>query len=424
MELGTSVPYVGELSLPVSLYAEEKGGVYLAGAAIRMEEVVAGIAFAGGDQFNSDFRGRAELAFQADLQFSDTFTVSEVPALDESDTVPVRIYLHGDGGGLIAVESYSRLKATPVYLILATERNGTNYGFAFRWNTFDGWLDYSDTLTPVLRPSGGSVYSESQEWDVGIALHTVIEGGEIYSNKYVTTLRGNELGGVFGIQKQKDGFDWGFSLEQTLGTNILRDRYGRNRRGGLPRIVELNTQDLEVDGDARILKGDMTLVLGYDELSVAEGETSELLRLPPRSVFRGGIQTRPGNWIIDASGAMAKTWGKGTSETFFGTGFGYNFHIPVQTKRENIDWVVPVRFGQAIFYRITKIDEVPIYTIPGLFFGLSTTLAWKGLELDLSVRANTTTAFFANYAAAVDPAVPDLGIFNYLSAGAAIDYAF
>lgn len=409
--LSSDIPYVGTLELPISLYAEEASGVYFGGAAARIGELVAGLAYVEGDRFAGDIFVRAEVAFSAAYSLHDTLTEADLPGQEEGITIPILIDLKGEGGGLIAIEGIIRLETTPFYLILATEDKGINYGLALRWNTFKGWVDYTDTLTPVLKPSGASVYSESDEWDVGVAISAVIEGGEIYSNKYSSTLVGNELGVVLGIERPGDLLSWGFSLQQSLGANILRTRTGRSRRGGLPRVIELNTQNLEVDGDARILKGEMTVVLGYDDLEVSEGERSELLTLPPQTSLRGGIQATPGDWIIDASFATSGTWGHGNSGVFFGTGFGYN-------------WKIPIRFSQAIFYRVTKIEEVPIYTIPGLFFGLSTTLSWRGVELDLGVRANTTTALFGSYAAVIDPDVPDLGILNYLSAGAGLTYGF
>lgn len=409
--LSSDIPYVGKVELPISLYAQEASGIYLGGAAVRMGEVVVGFVYVEGDRFNGDIFARAEVTFSAAYSLHDTLTEADLPGQEEETTIPILIDLKGEGGGLIAIEGLTRLRATPFYLILATEDKGINYGLAFRWNTFNGWIDYTDTLTPVLKPTGASVYSESDEWDVGVAISAVVEGGEIYSNRYSSTLVGNELGVVLGIERPGDLLSWGFSLQQSLGANILRTRIGRSRRGGLPRVIELNTQNLEVDGDARILKGEMTVVLGYDDLQVTEGERRELLTLPPQTSLRAGIQVTPGDWIIDASFATSGTWGHGTSGLFFGTGFGYN-------------WKVPVRFSQAIFYRVTKIEEVPIYTIPGLFFGLSTTLEWQGVELDLSIRANTTTALFGSYAAAIDPDVPDLGIFNYLSAGAGLSYGF
>jgi len=412
LTIRSEMPYIGELKVPVSFYAEEASGVYFAGAATRMGEVVMGLVYLEGDRFNADFSARAEIGLAASYSLRDTLTEADLPGQDEPTTVPILIDMHGQGGGVMAVEDRTRLKAAPFYLVFATANNGTNYGFAFSWNHLEGWIDYNDTLTPVLRPTGASVYSESDEWDIGVAISAEIEGGEIYSNKYFTTLRGDELGAVFGMQKRTDGgLKWGFSVEQTLGANVLRRRVGRSRRGGLPRIVELNTQNLKVDGDAKLITGEMTVVLGYDEEEATQGETKELLRLPPRTRLCGGVQVEPGDWVIDASFATSRTWGRGTSEVFFGTGFGYN-------------WKVPIRFSQVIFYRVTKIEEVPIYSIPGIFFGGSTTLKWKGVELDISIRANTTTAFFANYAAAVDPDVPDLGILNYLSAGAGLHYGF
>lgn len=409
LNLSSDIPYVGRVELPISLYAEEASGVYFGGAAARIDDLVVGFAYVEGGRFNGDIFARAEVVFSAAYSLRDTLTEVDLPGQEEEVTIPILIDLKGEGGGLIAVENMTRLKTTPFYLILATENKGINYGVAFRWNTYSGWIDYTDTLTPVLRPSGASVYSESREWDVGVAVSAVVEGGELYSNKYFTTLRGNELGAVFGIEKPGDLISWGFAVEQNLGTNVLRTRIGKSSKGGLPHVVELNTQNLEVDNDAKVLKGEMTIVLGYDELEVSEGETSELLKLPPRTRLAGGIRIEPGDWIIDASFAMSSTWGLGTSGVFFGTGFGY-------------DWKVPIRFSQAIFYRVTKIEEVPIYSIPGIFLGISTTLAWKGLELDIGLRANTTTMFFGNYAAAIDPDVPDLGIFNYLSAGAGLIY--
>ncbi|MQY70897.1 hypothetical protein GH141_03070 [bacterium] len=411
LTLSSEIPYVGEVKVPISFYAEEASGVYFGGGAARMGEVVVGFAYVEGDRFNGDIFARADVAFSATYSLRDTLTEADLPGQEEGTTIPILIDLKGEGGGSMAIEGRARLKATPFYLILATEEGGINYGVAFRWSTFDGWIDYTDTLTPVLKPTGARVYSESDEWDVGVSISAVVEGGEIYSNKYSATLVGNQLGAAFGMQKPSDLISWGFSVEQDLGANILRTRIGRSRRGGLPRVVELNTENLEVDADARILKGEMTVVLGYDDLQVSEVESRELLTLPPRTSFRGGIQVTPGDWIIDASFTASRTWGRGTSEVFFGTGFGYN-------------WKVPIRFSQALFYRVTKIEEMPIYSIPGLFFGVSTTLEWKGLGLDLSIRANTTTALFGNYAAAIDPDVPDLGIINYLSAGAGLSYGF
>lgn len=411
LNLSSNLPYVGEVGLPVTLYAEEKSGIYMGGAAVRIGEVVLGLAYVQGDRFESEIDARGELNFTATYSYRDTLTELDFPDVDEPMTVPVLIDLYGKGGGIISVENRTKLKSTPVLLMLATQDKGINYGISFRLNTFNGFIDYTDTLTPVLKPTGANVYSESDIWDVGVQLIAQIEGGELYANRYFTTLTGNELGAVFGIQKQGQEFSWGASLEQDLGAQILEVRNGKGVRGGLPRIVEINTQNLEVDQDSRIIKGQMKVVFGYDSLREIEGESRTLLTLPPRTSIRGGIQATPGDWIIDATLAMAGTWGEGNTEAFFGTGFGYN-------------WKVPIRFSQAVFYRVTKIEEVPIYTIPALFFGVSTTLAWKGIELDLSVRANTTTALFGNYAAAIDPSVPNLGILNHISAGAALTYGF
>lgn len=426
LNLSTNLPYVGQMSLPISFYAEEESGIYSGGAAVRIGEVVVGLGFVQGDRFAGEFAGRGEVAFKATYSYHDTLTSADLPALDEVDTVPILIDLYGEGGGLLAIQARARLHSTPLYLILATQDQdkGVNYGLAFRFNTIEGWVDYTDTLTPVLRPSGANLFSESSQWDVGVAVSVVIEGGELYSNRYYSTLQGSELGAVLGASKQGEDFSWGVSLEQNLGAQILKSSGGKRTRGGLPKVVELNTQNLEVDVDTRTIKGNMSVVLGYDDYQEYEGSSTELLSLPPRTGLRGGIQATPGNWIIDAALATASTWGAGNSEIFFGTGFGHNFHIPISIKDTVYDWQVPVRFSQAIFYRVTKVEEVPLYTIPGLFFGVSTTLAWKGIELDLSLRANTTTAIFSDISSAVDPNIPNLGLFNFLSAGAALNYAF
>ncbi len=424
LNLASDIPFLGKVKMPVSFYAEEISAVYFAGAAARMGEVVVGFAYADGDRFNSDFFARAEVSFAATYFLRDTLTEADLPDQDEATSIPILIDLSGAGGGLISLESISRLRTTPFYLMLATENKGINYGVTFCLTNISGWTDYADTLTPVLEPSGARIYSESEEWDVGVSVSAVVEGGEIFTNKYFSTISGNELGITFGMQKPGKTLSWGFALEQSLGANVLRKKIGRSSKGGLPRVIELNTQNLEVDGDAKLIKGEMTIVLGYDDLEKKEGEVRELLTLPPQTSFSGGIQAEPGDWIIDASIASSSTWRRGVSGIFFGTGFGYRFNIPVEIKQKIYNWIFPVRFSQAIFYRVTKIEEIPIYSIPGLFFGVSTTQAWKGVELDLSIRVNTTTAFFGNYAAAIDPDVPDLGIFNYLSAGAGLRYGF
>lgn len=424
LRFSTQLPYVGEMSLPISFYAEEESGVYTGGAAVRIGELVVGLGFVQGDRFSGEFKGRGELAFKATYSYHDTLTSADLPQLEETDTIPILIDLYGDGGGLLAILARARLRSTPLYLMLATQDKGVNYGLSFRFNTIEGFIDYTDTLTPVLRPSGANLYSESNQWDVGVAVSALIEGGELYSNRYVSSIRGSELGAVLGASKQTEEFSWGVSIEQNLGAKILKSSAGSRTRGGLPKVVELNTQNLEVDVDARTIKGEMSVVLGYDDYQEQEGSSTELLNLPPRTGLKGGIEATPGNWIIDATIATASTWGRGSSEIFFATGFGHNFHISVPVKDTIIDWQLPLRFSQAIFYRVTKIEEIPLYTIPGLFFGVSTTLVWKGIELDISLRTNTTTALFSNYASALDPTVPDLGIFNYLSAGAALNYAF
>ncbi len=415
LDLSTKLPFIGEFAVPISLYAEEASGVYSGGAAVRIGDVVVGLAYIQGDKFSGVLDARGELDFTATYSYRDTLTEVDFPGADEPMTVPILIDLYGKGGGLISIENITKMSTTPFYLMLATQDNGINYGLSFRLNTYDGFIDYTDTMTPILKPTGANVYSESQEWDVGVQLSAVIEGGELYANRYLTSLKGTELGAVLGIQKPGDDFSWGASLSQDLGAQILEVGNGRSIRGGLPRIVEINTQNLEVNQDSRTIEGQMRIVLGYDSLRESSGESSELLTLPPRTGLRAGIQGTPGNWIIDATFSLARTWGQGTSEAFLGTGFGYVF---------GNDYKIPLRFSQGLFYRVTKIEDVPLYSIPALFFGVSSTFAWKGIELDLSIRANTTTAIFTDYAAAVDPAVPNLGILNFLSAGAALTYGF
>lgn len=415
LNFDTEIPYVGRFDLPVAFYSVEHSGVYMGAAAVRLGDVVMGFAYLEGDRFSGAFDVRGEVGFTATYSFADTLTNLDVPGLSELDTIPIIIDLFGEGGGLLSVEGEAKLRSTPFYLILATEDNGINYGMSFRFNVFSGFIDYTDTLTPVLEPSGANVFSQSTEWDVGVELSTVIEGAELYSNHYVSSLTGTELGAVLGISQQKEAFNWGVSVEQNLGAQIFKITDALSTRGGLPRIVKLNTQDLVVDTDARRIKGEMEVVMGYEGLRTSQKEAREVLALAPRTGIRAGIQAAPGDWMIDATLATARTWGSGITEFFWGTGFGYNI---------GNDYKVPVRFSQAIFYRVTKIEEFPLYSIPGLFFGLSTTFHYKGIELDLSVRANTTTAILGTYAAALDPNTPDLGIFNYLSAGAALNYAF
>jgi len=423
--LKTTMPKVGKLTLPISLYAEETGGMYLAGVAVRVEGMVMGLAYLQGDRFIGDLNTRGELTFAARYSFKDTMRDMYIPVKDTFIQVPIRIELYGDGGGLLALKNHTKLSTTPYYFMFATEHKGVNYGLSFKVTHYDGLVDYTDTLTPLLRPSGANVYSESAEWDLGITASAVVEGGELYSNRYFTILNGNELGMIFGIQKRNKNFDWGVSVEQNMGASILRSANGYSTRGGLPRVLDIQTDKLQFDVDRRLISGKMKIVFGYNDWTKKKSESKELLNLPPRTTFRGGINARPGNWILDATITSSTTWGKGVSEVLLGSGFGYNFPVKLSTWKGKVyDWHIPLRFSQAIFYRVTKIEELPIYTIPALFFGVSTTLGWKGLQMDLSVRANTTTALFGNYSAAIDPDVPDLGIFNFLSAGAALSYGF
>ncbi|MBN2378644.1 hypothetical protein JXM67_02430 [candidate division WOR-3 bacterium] len=402
------LPVVGYVDIPLSLYAAEASGVNYGGAALRISDLVLGVAYREGRRIQSEIVSRGEFTFQTDYTFSDTVSDPGIPG-SEGD-IPIYLKIDGKAGGIFTLDRRMRLRTTPFYLFFATELENFNLGVAFRWNNIRGWIDYTDSALLRLDPTTAEVYTESDDWKLDITTRVDI-AEEPRFNSYYTTLRGDELGAMIGVQKNGGLLRWGASLGLDLGANLLREREGYEQRVGFPYLAELNASNLVIDEEAKTMSGTISAILKYDDLSKVDMDTSDILVLPPRTNLCAGIQVHPGDWIIDASLNLVKTWGKGTSEIFFGTGFGY-------------DWKVPIRFSQGLYYSVTQIEEIPIYSIPAIFFGVSSTLNWKAIQLDLSIRANTTTALFTNTLAEIDPDIPNLGMLNYLSAGAALSYEF
>jgi len=402
------VPAVGFVDIPLSLYASEQSGIYYGGAGIRFGDVVVGVAYKEGDRFQSEVASRGDFSFGATYEFADTIPEPDIP--EPLGDIPIILKLEGKTGGLFTIESRIRLRSTPLTVFCATEIKEVNYGLAFRWRMFNGWVDYTDSALLRIDPSMINVYTESEEWEVDIDAVVDIEEDARF-NTHSTTIEGNEFGVSAGAQKHWDMIDIGASVGLDFGSNLYRRKTGVEQRTGFPYLTSLEASNFEVDEETKTVTGVISAKLGYDYVTVTQIDTSDRLHLPPRTSFNTGFHTTPGDWIIDAALNYVKTWGRGISEIFFGTGFGYN-------------WKIPVRFSQGIYYKVTKIEDVPIYTIPALFFGVSTTLAYKAVQLDLGLRANTTTGFFTNFLAEADPDVPDLGMLNHLSAGAAFSYEF
>ncbi|MBD3286737.1 hypothetical protein GF359_09005 [candidate division WOR-3 bacterium] len=401
-------PVVGIVDIPLSLYAAEHSGIYYGGAGLRIGEVVIGLSYMEGDRFQSEVTSYGEFSFSADYEFADTIPDPGIP--EPVGDIPIILKLEGETGGIFTIDSRIRLRSTPLTVFVATEIKEIDWGLALQWRKFNGWIDYTDSASLRLDPSIINVYTESEEWEVDIDAQVDIEE-EARFNSYYTTITGNEFGIAAGAQKEWNSLNLGASLGFDSGSRLRREKQGSQQRTGFPYLASLEASNIEVDEEERTVTGVISAELGYDYATVSEIDTVDRLLLPPRINFNAGFQVHPGDWIIDAVLNLVKTWGKGTSEVFFGTGFGY-------------DWKVPLRFSQGIYYKVTKIEEVPIYTIPALFFGVSTTLSYQAVQLDLGIRVNTTTGFFTNFLAEADPDVPDLGALNHLSAGAAFSYEF
>ncbi len=370
-----------DLLIPFVFRSEEKGGIRGFYVFKKIKKFWTGISFLDSDVLNIELKGGISSQFYLDLYEDYTITKKEIPALREEDTIPVSFKVYGNASFNASLSGLLCTKSFPFYFAVGWESKKIKYGIDFLWTIYEEDTQIKDSISYGFSPTGVDILSSS-EWNLGVDASVEFETPSFFSFTGKREVRGYEPGIGIGLSGELFQTLFGASIIHRPGARIIENISTQVFKELSMEIKGIEGSKVVVDTLNKTLSGKMHIKIGSKNPEKMKDEKINSLLLPPRTTFSFGMHASPFPWEIDMVLFFTRTWGiSKTSEIFIGTGFG-------------IQKPFPLRLSQVLFYRIIYIEDLPIFTLPAVFYGVSTTIKYKHMEVDLGMGLNTTTSIF------------------------------
>ncbi len=372
----------GDLYIPFAFESEEKGGVQEVFFIKKIGKLWLGFSLLEKDMIDMGMTLQETLFTKTNIELKYLLTKEDIPNLRETDTIPVNLNIYaqtvvnaGVGGRFIA-------GASPYCFSIAWGDEKIGYGVSFFWTNYFEISNIEDSIYLSMKPMEFSLISSS-EWHLGLDAVLNVKAPSFLKFYGKKRIKGYEPGIGFGVSTQFKEVEIGGAVIHRTGARVMGYTHIHAVNFLSLDIVEVEGTGVKVDTLNKLLEGSIHITVSSKDVKYSEYKTTESLVLPSRSSLVAGFHAVPGLWRIDGILFLTRTWESPskTSEVILGTGIG-------------ISRPVYLRFSQALFYRIIYLENIPIITLPAVFYGLSASFEWKNFKIDLGVATNTTTVLF------------------------------